>query len=590
MNADPWWLPGCLENLKKIPGATLCSETHCTDAQNMGHAICYCQAPYLNGCINPVPNCCSYSATSPFYVMGSPGCYCCCGCFANNTLIAVSATQTREIKEIMVGDMIRVAMDANLTSWADLPIQLSAGTGSNSKATLLRVHFGDLTRPESVISTRDQLFLQPGGKLKRASKLVPGQDVLIRPDGSQAPVLDLTVGTFDTGVHTLATSKRPTTDLPGHLLIANGVVCGDFSLQVSNLDVAKPELMVPGHKDLPEFGTKAYAQRYSHLVANTLAAHAPNRILQPRAEGGFTPFELKKPMPIPQIANSFVTQQQAQDIATNAPSSPVHSGAGQDITNYLFKLFKGFYPGVVFYLDEANELPQAHSFLQYGVPFVIINGGLIRIDVVQFEALAFIIAHQLGTLYGGLPKDGNDYSCTGQADYAALSAIFPYVWFGQYTSPMVPPAIEQITELFGFVDSEHRGGRPGDTCTYISLDCRLSAINAAANSQPLPECAGGPSTATLQVTGAVGALMPAPNVTISFNEALDPTTAQQLGNFAFAPLTPTTSVKMQPDGKSVQVVGEFVSGTSYTATAEDVLSKDQHPLVPGKNKAKFKMP
>ena len=48
--ADPWWLPGCKNNIAKIPGAKMCSDQHCTDAQNQGHMVCYCCDPFQNGC------------------------------------------------------------------------------------------------------------------------------------------------------------------------------------------------------------------------------------------------------------------------------------------------------------------------------------------------------------------------------------------------------------------------------------------------------------------------------------------------------------------------------------------------------------
>ena len=96
--ADPWWLPGCLANMQTAgycnsPDSCrklLCTEQHCTDSQNYWHRVCNCQAPYQNGCsgTNPPANCCSYTAESPIYVIGSPSCYCCCGCFAHDTPVA----------------------------------------------------------------------------------------------------------------------------------------------------------------------------------------------------------------------------------------------------------------------------------------------------------------------------------------------------------------------------------------------------------------------------------------------------------------------------------------------------------------------
>lgn len=592
MANDPPWLAGCLENLKKIPGAVLCSEQHCLDSQTYNHMVCHCTPPYNNGCpqTNPPPGCCSYTDTSPVPVFTPTGtCYCCCGCFANDTQVAYDETSTKPIKDFVVGDPVLVAMNVDLSEWEQLPVVFSSGTGAESSSTMIQVRFGDEANPEFVIATRDQLFLLPGQQFKRTSRLVPGQDSLIRKDGSQAPVLDLTAGTFTTGVHQIATSSNTTTNPDGHLLLANGVVCGDYSLQITNLDEAAPKLMVAGHADLPEFGTKAYGERHAHLFANTMKAHPASKVYRPVASGGFEPFEAETVPFVPTDTTSFITQQQAEDIENAMPPAPIYSGAGRDINNYLFKLFKGFYPQVSFYLDEANQLPNAYSFYQYGVPFVVVNGGLIRTAVIQYESLAFVIAHQLSVLYGGEPKGEDGYTCRGQADYAAILAIFPYVWFGMYAFPMMKPAIDQITRLFDLIKPEHRNGQPGNTCNMISTDCRLSAMNAAATTQPLPECAGGPLTPTLAVTGAVAGES-GNTVTIGFNQAVDPKTADDPGNYEFSPLTGATAVVVSGDAKSVMVTASFTPNTEYTVRVVDVTSADGHPIIPSQSRATFKTP
>lgn len=608
--ADPWWLPGCKVNVSKIKGGTMCSDQHCTDAQNQGHMVCYCCDPFQNGCSGQTPpancgdawptSCCSYTAESPFIVfMPSGNCYCCCGCLAYDTSITVAAGESRAIQEIRVGDPIYVAMDAELKTWAQVPIQFSSGTGGDSKSSMIQVSFGDGVKAESVIATRNQLFLLPGGKLKRASTLVPGQDVLVRPDGSHAPVLDLVSGLFNKGVHMISTSTSTTTDLGGHLIVANGVVCGDYSLQLTHLEQAKPELMAGGEDELPEFGTKQYGQRYKHLFADAFKAHVATTQLKVAGEHdeggheGFTPYALIAPLSVPENATAFLTLEQARDIEANAPRAPIHSGAGKDIVAYLFKLFKGFYPNVHFYVDDTTELPNAYSFINYDLPMVVINGGLIRTVAVQYESLAFIIAHQLAVLYGGSPKGDDGYTCKGQADYAALVAIFPYVWFGYYTSPMLQPAIDQTKVLYDFIDPKNRQGAPGNSCNLISIDCRISAMEAAVSFMPLPECAGGPLTATLEVLDAVAELVGEDlvNVTITFNDKLDVASAQSLGNYGFNPLAPLLGAAVPAtDYTKVVVQGRLALDTEYVVSVQDVLTSSGHPLVRGKNSATFTTP
>ena len=71
-------------------------------------------------------------------------------------------------------------------------------------------------------------------------------------------------------------------------------------------------------------------------------------------------------------------------------------------------------------------------------------------------------------------------------------------------------------------------------------------MESAVSFMPLPECAGGPPTATLEVTGAAAAPATAGGyaVTIGFNDKLDVETAQELGNYGFNPLAPLTSASV----------------------------------------------
>jgi hypothetical protein len=64
-------------------------------------------------------------------------------------------------------------------------------------------------------------------------------------------------------LHRIATSTEPATRLAGHLMVANGVVCGDYALQLGNLEQTAPNLLVAGHADLPELGSEAYARSFA---------------------------------------------------------------------------------------------------------------------------------------------------------------------------------------------------------------------------------------------------------------------------------------------------------------------------------------
>lgn len=592
--SEPWWLPGCLENIKKIPGAELCSETHCIAAQNYSHKVCNCQSPYVNGCLDPKPNCCSYTATSPVFVAGAEtNCYCCCGCFANGTLVAESLDKSKPIEDYHIGDMVLTANGPDLKSWNQKEVKFSSGTGDmGAYNTLIKVDFGKAGEEDFLYASRDQLFLMPNKKLKRASRLVPGKDELLRPDGTTAPVLDLTVGKFKKGIHHIATSQEAAKSMDGHLLAVKGIVCGDYSLQICDLAKINSELMVDNHDELPEFGTKEYIETHKHLAADSFRTNLTE--IHPEKQPSREEFEAmgsKKPVHIPEHAQYFVTKAQAEDIRENAPCSPPGSGAGTDITHYLFKLFKGFYPDVTFYLDEDNDMPNAYSFFEYEKPFVVVTGRLIRTQCIMYESLALIIAHELGHLYGGDPKDKHGYSCAGMADFTAISAVIPEVWFDYYSINIVKDSIEQIRKLFDFISDEHKHGLLGNKCSQISIDCRLQSMENASQTRQLPQCAGGSADPYLEVVGAAACNYETEtHITVEFNAPLRKDTAEVIGNYSFNPHVKVFSAKVDHDDPTRVVLSSLIeAGIEYEVSVFDVMSTENQPLVPGKNKATFQL-
>ena len=260
--ADPPGYQQCLANIEMMGGVP-CSPDICDAASNVIHLICNCLEPYSNGCRPPTPNCCAFAVSSPIAVLAN-GCYCCCGGMAQTMMVAADEIAVRPIAEFAVGDVLRAALDPELENWALVPAQFSSGTGPGSSCTGIEIRFGDPHAIETIVAAPDQLFLVKGGRLKRASRLVAGQDRLTRPDGDCAAIFELSAVETQGSQHRIATSNAPATDWAGHLIVINGVVCGDYALQLADLDAANPAMMAEGHADLPDFGTTAYAERHGH--------------------------------------------------------------------------------------------------------------------------------------------------------------------------------------------------------------------------------------------------------------------------------------------------------------------------------------
>jgi hypothetical protein len=205
--------------------------------------------------------------------------------------------------------------------------------------------------------------------------------------------------------------------------------------------------------------------------------------------------------------------------------------------------------------------------------------------------LAFVIAHEIGHLYGGPPKTQTQkYSCSGQADYAAITGIMPHAWYGRYYQDVLQGAVAQLDTFFGyFGDGPIAQGTSGDTCLDISIECRKQVIKAAMSTFDLPECAGGPKASTLEVTGAVASrAQDGTEVVVSFSAPIG-VDALASEHYKLVPeaAVKTAEIKSGEGSKIYLQIDGVKPGVEYTLMVKDVLSADGHPLIARKSTATF---
>ena len=145
----------------------------------------------------------------------------------------------KPIEDFEVGDPVLAAVAAGGGwQWEVGAVQFSQGTGPGGlQPTMVFIRFGE---EGELIVTPDQPMLIAGGRLKRAQLLVPGEDALTAADGSALPILIVSLGAYDGGVHHIATNWDGGRDgkLDGHLLNAAGAICGDYFLQIHQDEIA----------------------------------------------------------------------------------------------------------------------------------------------------------------------------------------------------------------------------------------------------------------------------------------------------------------------------------------------------------------
>jgi hypothetical protein len=171
--------------------------------------------------------------------------------FASDTLIAVPVG-TAPINTLKVGDRILAASIARAAgaiklNWSVTRVGFSDGTGGGVPAMMIYITYLDGNQPRKLICTTDQPLLLASGQLEAADRLTPSQQLLDR-DGGSVAVQSVTLGGYIGGVHNIATDVPWSGNPNGHLLLAGGIVAGDYILQVylGNVADAEKDKTAPG--------------------------------------------------------------------------------------------------------------------------------------------------------------------------------------------------------------------------------------------------------------------------------------------------------------------------------------------------------
>jgi len=237
----------CKQKLEEHPETQpLCPPDLCLEQMREGHwhEFCLDKSPYTPiqtiGCFNaataqwvwgPIRQikqlCMEKAKQDPNWELEQ--CFCCCVGPPGWAAIGLPEDTKRPIGEIGVGDtMLAGKIEGGRVEWEPATVGFSQGTESEDQTEMVRVAYGDgagLTVPP------DQPLMLADGKLTTAGDLAPGQE-LMGVDGDPVPVGDVKRGSYEGSVHHIATDPDWNGSLDGHLIQVNGVVAGDFTLQL----------------------------------------------------------------------------------------------------------------------------------------------------------------------------------------------------------------------------------------------------------------------------------------------------------------------------------------------------------------------
>lgn len=419
-------------------------------------------------------------------------CKCHCSCLALGTPVAASLGISKPIESFRVGDSV-IAAGSNL-QWNTVPVRYSSGssTGIQPGSIFIEYDGGNL------IVTPDHLFLLPDGKLKRAERL-SFSDKLVGADGNPVDIERVSVGTYVGGFHHIATSTEdPQNDLTNHLLVTNGIVSADYALQLFYRDADPLEasnFLADSNSNDPIVGTEEYYARAPFRPAErspALGTRFENLRISSfvdtySGDRHFVPMEHTKVI-IPPDADSFISKEEAEQIASRASFRSLVDPDSRSWAEYLTRHHSAFYPDVVYHVNWSSNEVNAYAWIEGGIRHVSLEGGLIREEDLEIEGLALILAHELAHHYGGDPSHPGGLSCEGQSDYYGVRNVMRAVWFGE---DYFTKATRGTTQMAAFFNVTEPGSNTGTgACSHPPGACRIFTYNAAIDLDPRPSCAG----------------------------------------------------------------------------------------------------
>ncbi len=418
-------------------------------------------------------------------------CNCKCSCLAYGTPVTVP-DGTKAIQSIAMGDEV-LAADTNF-QWTAMPVQFSDGTGPGSvQPEMVYLTYG--SPEQTIIVTLDHTFLQPGGKLIRASMLIFG-DSLLDANGNPIKITKIELKHYVGGVWNIATLHEQPTSLDGHLIETQGVISGDYAVQLFYHELEKEGLTVTAREETIETeGHRAAAglpprlslpeKPLSTLLRGGSARHWPNPNVYIHLDHSFV-------VAAPSRHLGYLTGVQSAEVRDMLlHRTIVESASVPELTRWAFTTFAGFYPDINFVLDWPNANCNAFSLILDDQKNVLIQGGLLRADPIGWEAITLLMAYSVNRFRETGPTGADELLCKPQCDYTSI-AVLMNVFYPLYPN-VIFNAVNQMEALFKSIPTKEDA--PSEGCCPTTLDCRIETYRNSMAMLPLPQCASGATPA-----------------------------------------------------------------------------------------------
>jgi len=259
-----------------------------------------------------------------------------------------------------------------------------------------------------------------------------------------------------------------------HLLNSNGIIIGDYCLQINQDKLVKQGLMEDPAK-MPPVGSKKYSGLHTHLaVTSASVLRSGLNLSTAEVPSGFYRFGTEM-ISIPKNAGTFFTEQQAQEIS-QANFRELSDNSGHEVLTYLITTYGNYYQKekINITLEWALDDFNTYTFKTGTVKNLVISGKISRLIGLYSEGYEFIIAQGIARLLGKSPSDSRGLTYSGAADFYAVSEVLRAVRYLDFGT-IVPKLFDQINTLFGYIKT-NREGDQNDLANNPGIECRLGAL------------------------------------------------------------------------------------------------------------------
>jgi hypothetical protein len=421
----------------------------------------------------------------PIYADSPAGsCFWICPFISTGTPVQVNENSSARIEAIRTGETILMA--GKSLDWEAKNVVYNDGSSKISKyLSVILVTYSNTALAVSA----DHIFRLHNGSLITAERLSP-QHQLTSANGEAVTIRSVHVGEYAAGFRHIEIQRvLQNPDWSQCFLLTNGIVSGDYSLQLFFRDGILGKDLVDGFNELPVIGSGKY-----------IKMHGDNCLRAPEGDTGFIKIMDKMPKTlignvfvpaiytfeeVPPDAASFISEADQLELFDTS-LRPLSDPNPEEWVRKLKAEYEAIYsPGIDFECELHNPNVNARAWMDAKGMHVLVWGGLIRYGKINYEGIALVMGHETGHLVG---RTGRQLACEGESDYIGVKEVMLNVFATRHYA-VTTEGIRQIAKFFTVPNSPTIPTVKPANCRHPDSKCRIATYYEALSLRPKPSCA-----------------------------------------------------------------------------------------------------